>query len=367
MKTPSSLPRMATTRCTPIALALACGWAGLAHAAPSGVYDRYFVTGSTLAGAPGDGRGAGYDCNANQFGTSIGALTGCGINTSPGANRVSESANYAGTTDSTGRTTSFFADTTAHGFSYTYDAQNVPHVVTDANFSRARASADLADASLHASVTNNTTGGFVDGHARADLHDILNFNVAGASADTVTRVLFQFSIDGAAFDNGQTTIYGESGSGGLTAALRLDDQSSGNTNSPYALNATAGWTAHPGAFALNTPTVEDRSPQATVGGSWTTNSFALMVFNGYFDIIGTQATINPTLSLSLDCSIGLQCDYYNTARFSFVGLPSSVSFTSDSGVFLQGTTVPVPEPGTYALMLAGLGLVGTIVRRRARR
>lgn len=52
--------------------------------------------------------------------------------------------------------------------------------------------------------------------------------------------------------------------------------------------------------------------------------------------------------------------YGNTAGISF-NLPEGVLLTSDSGVFL--TAAAVPEPETYALMLAGLGLIGLSKRR----
>ncbi|MBP6901210.1 MAG: PEPxxWA-CTERM sorting domain-containing protein [Burkholderiaceae bacterium] len=40
------------------------------------------------------------------------------------------------------------------------------------------------------------------------------------------------------------------------------------------------------------------------------------------------------------------------------------SGTANSRLFVL--TAPVPEPGTYALLLAGLGLVGVAARRRQR-
>jgi hypothetical protein len=43
--------------------------------------------------------------------------------------------------------------------------------------------------------------------------------------------------------------------------------------------------------------------------------------------------------------------------YELTGLPVAVKFT-------EGTLSAVPEPGTYALMLAGLGLVGFAVRLR---
>ncbi len=52
----------------------------------------------------------------------------------------------------------------------------------------------------------------------------------------------------------------------------------------------------------------------------------------------------------------------NTATLQMI-LPAGATFESTSGVFL---TAPIPEPHTWALMLAGLGLVAAIARRRTR-
>ena len=41
-------------------------------------------------------------------------------------------------------------------------------------------------------------------------------------------------------------------------------------------------------------------------------------------------------------------------------------FTSLSNGGLYATTVPVPEPETYGMLLAGLGILGFAMRRRGR-
>ena len=46
--------------------------------------------------------------------------------------------------------------------------------------------------------------------------------------------------------------------------------------------------------------------------------------------------------------------------------PVSAAFIEKKFVALNLVTAPVPEPGTYAMMLVGLGLVGFAVRRRAK-
>lgn len=54
-------------------------------------------------------------------------------------------------------------------------------------------------------------------------------------------------------------------------------------------------------------------------------------------------------------------DLSHTLTVNYEGLTGTIT-QSGSGVF--PTTIPVPEPETYAMMLAGLGLVGWIARRR---
>ena len=51
-----------------IGLVFALLSAGTAGAAPVGVYNSYFVTGSAGGLAPGDGKGGEYLCNSGQFG-----------------------------------------------------------------------------------------------------------------------------------------------------------------------------------------------------------------------------------------------------------------------------------------------------------
>jgi hypothetical protein len=354
-----------TTRSAGLALALTTLAVGSAGAAPTGVYNSYFVTGSVAVLAPGDGRSGAYQCNTEG---TLAELSGCGVVTTPGANRVTEggATTYAGTAPGSGAMTSFNAQARANEFAYVYP-NDVPTVQLGAAYSQAYTAADLATASLRATVRNNANLGFVAGLTRADLHDIVQLRVGGATASTVTRVQFRFAVDGTLIDDQQTTIFGERGSGSLQTILRLDQIDSASSNTPdYWLAASAEWTYQYGDLRSNNAGQDIRGEH--VGGSWTSVSKEEMVFDGWMDIIGDSAVINPTLSLALECNIGLQCDYGNTAKFRFIDLPSNVSFTSASGVFLSALSPPpptgdVPEPASAALVLAGLACLRWTARR----
>lgn len=350
----ADLPRPNTTARAAGAFALFLLPASAAWAGPTGAYQGYFVTGSAEAYAPGSGQGAAYQCNTLGTAAALGGCGGLPTVRTPG------SYSYTGSTvDSTGRTTSYVAQT-----------QTVAAInnVLDPNTSATtRATANLATASVGASVVDNPTGGaLVTGSAFTDLHDTVNLHVTGASAATLTRVLFQITLAGSFTDTGATTIFGEPGSGGLGISFALDRQDSGFGNGGlYGLYANAGWDYFRGAVT-GAPSGSIDNRGTMVGGNWTSFGLNGMVFDGYFDILGSDAVINPYLSMRLDCSIGMQCDYSNGLQFRFVQLPGSVSFTSNSGTFLSAVmpnpnpnpNPSVPEPTTLGLLLAGLGAIG---------
>ncbi len=87
---------------------------------------------------------------------------------------------------------------------------------------------------------------------------------------------------------------------------------------------------------------------------------------GTFEFTIEAAPTNIGASLSLYTSFGDTADFGNTARLF---LRTDESYTTTSGTFLSQAppifATAVPEPETYALMLAGLAAVRFIVRRRS--
>jgi len=69
-------------------------------------------------------------------------------------------------------------------------------------------------------------------------------------------------------------------------------------------------------------------------------------------------------SLRTDVSESSFLDFMHTARISFV-LPAGFAVTSIGG-YNSAAVAPVPEPGTWLLMAAGLAFVGRLMHRRGR-
>lgn len=104
----------------------------------------------------------------------------------------------------------------------------------------------------------------------------------------------------------------------------------------------------------------------TIDYDYTSNQTAgTGAFNGdVLDFFGTNlpeivgVSLNP-LSTFATSSIGLSFDA-DTVRINAAGL----SFTPDSRILVDVVFAPVPEPEIYAMLLAGLGLMGFMARRR---
>ena len=95
------------------------------------------------------------------------------------------------------------------------------------------------------------------------------------------------------------------------------------------------------------------------------NGTANRAVNTTRKLIPFAAAVNCINSQCLPTKSG-SADFSHTAQLSLI-LPEGFTFTSDSGVFLSSVnTQPgssVPEPPTYALLLAGLVLLGFSARR----
>jgi hypothetical protein len=111
-------------------------------------------------------------------------------------------------------------------------------------------------------------------------------------------------------------------------------------------------------------------------------SFTLDSTTGLSNVIGSlrfadpvDLTISLTGGVSFSSSVTVSGSQYIPQAFSFSSLADGnyvISFTGLStssanslgGGSIQASIAPIPEPQSFALMLAGLGVAGILVRRR---
>lgn len=246
---------------------------------------------------------------------------------------------YSGTVDSTGTATS--------AFGYTHESLFRSNGPSNGAFADANTAANLGDGTLHVHAQGGTVyvgQGSENAVATARFDDGLHSNVAGAAADALTAIGVHFSLDG-------RVVAGEFASSleDMTTSLEFG-------NSGIGVVATAR--------GINPFLVSSHSERGWTSFSYSALDPTHVAFDGIYNLLGSIQTLGIGAYLSAGAAFA-DLDYGNTLRVSFT-LPGNVSFSSDSGVFLTSVNAvtPVPEPETWALMMAGLGLLGHFARRR---
>lgn len=137
------------------------------------------------------------------------------------------------------------------------------------------------------------------------------------------------------------------------------------------LNTTA---VGAGTYTTGTFLVDASSARSifTLSYSPTTAGDTFTSFSLYQDLTPVDLLVNPdkrnTNFISFQSSQFYNLDagsYYFKVGTSGAG-NIAISFASDVGVSPVTVSSPVPEPESLALALAGLGVAGTLVRRRKR-
>ncbi|UAK26684.1 PEPxxWA-CTERM sorting domain-containing protein [Sphingomonas nostoxanthinifaciens] len=295
---------------------------------------------STIANT---GRGYLRGC---QAGYNAGGFTGAKFQVNDGSTGPCNPAGFlssqgavvtvSGTTDTTGTATA---------------AHDESSVVALPDAAYATAAADLSTGEVHLLAS---AASFSSADASAHLADTLHFTIAGASADTVTLIPVSFSFDGKL----DGTSNPSTASGELNYGFYF-----GNAQAYEFGDYGAGYYGYNGTYPTFTY-VSDPRVNGWESYSFTSYDPLNTQFTGLYAITGATADISFDFGLELRAT-NVALDYTNTGKVS-IGSVAGVSYTSDSGVFLQAAGVPgaVPEAATWMMMIGGFGLTGGAMRRR---
>lgn len=216
--------------------------------------------------------------------------------------------------------------------------------VNGLNSGSGTAGADLTNGTVRGAATSD--GYHSGGTAAADLYEDVTFAIAGGSSRQIA----------------------------VLAHLDGSIGSFANASSLSALSYTLNFGSSGFRFASQgSQSGFDVSAGGVLGGppmGWDSYTLSNVTSTG-FDFTGlltiADGEVRSILQrLYLNCQEGVDCDFSHTGRMA-LRLPTGVTFTSGSGVFLTAPfAAAVPEPASWAMLTLGFGLCGTVARRRRR-
>jgi hypothetical protein len=236
-------------------------------------------------------------------------------------------------------------------------------------YSEAGASASLAQGKLHGYVgaTGPNNFGSPFGFSESAIYDTVYFNNT-SGGDLALSIFYTF--DGSLVDT--------NGDGNPSGAARLSVSGCSGCGNIRFANDNHGFGDviqanfdKTGIWQFNTmatgPVPDGQSAR------WFTadNSVGGMI-DGLISttllIPAGESSLGLGAYLGLDCRGGSNCDFGHTSLFRFGALPTGLTWTSQSGVFLTdiGTGNPggVPEPAAWGMMIGGFAFAGGMLRRR---
>jgi hypothetical protein len=212
-----------------------------------------------------------------------------------------------------------------------------------------QAKVDLTTGTVHnyLKITGPDAGGSGFGQSAGIFGDRLHFDAAQGS-----NIGFSFGFDGT-IKSPARVVPTSTQQIGVIANLRVFDISAGATYQNF--------TSLSGALVSDSVFLDFSNPSAPI------DEMIARTLAGSLTVAG-NATYDVFASFSMFASLNenpvtVEMDFLNTGRFGIQAGPG-VSYTSDSGVFLTGGSAAVPEPASWAMMIAGFALAGRALRRR---
>lgn len=238
---------------------------------------------------------------------------------------------------------------TAYLSGTTYDAGSNTYRSYSA---KAKAYADITTGKVGAyAIGAPSSAALVSAVAEASFFEYLQFNIAGATNDTVTKIPFSLNVDGSFGTAPGSYGYGQ-------ALLSLGFNDTGFSCYPSCSNPLNAFSY--AEIMGYDPDLGEMYDRDLVNGGPFYTSDGNFDINGELYVYGTGSI----WSMSLSMVALYNADFYHTASFSF-DLPDNVTFESASGKFLTESNPPSGVPVPAAAWLFGSALLGFVgIKRR---